>query len=119
MTHLTNELLEYLRLCGLSERKILACNQDTCLYHDLGDYGDVAEANMELLQDHFGVDLSGFRFEDYFPVEIPGNNFFERLIFWSIPFAGFLHRRRQTFMPITLRMIHDALLQKKWHNVDM
>lgn len=111
---LTNEVLEYLRLCGLSEKKIGKCDLDTRLYHDLGYYGDVAEANMELLESRFHVDLTDFRFDQYFPSEYWGENYAAKIINWAVPFVGAKNRGRQTYPPITLEMIGNVIRQKKW-----
>ncbi len=63
-SELSIELRDYLKRCGLSEAKIAQCSGGTRMYHDLGLYGDIAEACIGVLADHYDVDLSGFEFED-------------------------------------------------------
>jgi hypothetical protein len=67
-SELSTELREYLKRCGLSKGTIARCNAETRMFHDLGLYGEVAEACIGVLADHYNVDLSGFEFEDYFPL---------------------------------------------------
>lgn len=43
-SELSIDLREYLERCGLSESKIRQCSGSTRMYHDLGLYGDIAEA---------------------------------------------------------------------------
>lgn len=112
---LSIDLREYLKRCGLSESKIAQCNGGTRLYHDLGLYGDSAEACIAVLADQYHVDLSGFEFERFFPVEFVGGNVVTRTLLWLVPFASKAVRQRGEYLPITLRMIDDAMRIKRWH----
>ena len=112
---LSRNLLKYLRRCGLSEGKLARCNAGTRLYHDLGIYGDEAEAYMGVLAEEYHVDLTGFEFEKYFPLEFPGRNAITRLLFWLAPFTGHAARRRAAYLPVTMEIIDRALLTKKWN----
>jgi hypothetical protein len=111
---LSAETVEFLQRCGLRPAKILLCNLNTRLYHDLGWYGDIAESCMEELQAHYGVNLSGFDFASYFPAEFAGKNRFQQIAFWVLPFLGYLERRRSTFLPLTLARVESSLQSKKW-----
>lgn len=82
-SNLTDNIREYLRVVGVSEKRIARLNLETRLYHDLGFYGDVAEGYMEVLMDHFHVDLRGFDFYKYFPPEITGKICWNKFFFDS------------------------------------
>lgn len=114
MSELSADLREYLKRCGLPERKLARCNSSTRMYHDLGLYGDIAEAYLGVLADHYGVDLSGFEFEKFFPPEFAGTNMLTRTLLWLIPFAGSVARRRDNYSPLTLEMIDRAIRAKRW-----
>ena len=108
------ELREYLTRCGLSESKIAQCSGSTRLYHDLGLYGDIAEAYIGVLADHYHVDLSGFEFEKFFPPEFAGKNMLTRALLWIVPFAGNAVRQSSERLPLTLDMIDRAIRSKSW-----
>ncbi len=114
---LSIELREYLKRCGLSERKIAQCNGSTRMYHDLGLYGDIAEAYIDVLANHYHVDLSGFEFEKFFPVEFGGKNILTRVLLWIVPFASNAVRQRSEYLPLTLEMIDGAMRARRWHAV--
>ncbi len=80
------------------------------LYHDLGIYGDVAEGCIETLRDDFNVDVSNFKFDDYFPEEFYGDNPLEKILFSLIPFIGSIKKNRKKFKPITFERIKSALI---------
>ena len=113
-SELSIELREYLKRCGLPESKIAKCSGSTRMYHDLGLYGDIAEAYMEVLAEHYRVDLSGFEFEKFFPHEFAGKNMFTRALVWIVPFAGNTARRRREWLPLTLERVDRAILNKRW-----
>jgi hypothetical protein len=113
-SELSIDLREYLKRCGLSESKIAQCNGSTRLYHDLGLYGDIAEAYIGVLPDHYHVDLSGFEFEKFFPPEFAGKNMLIRALLWIVPFAGNAARQRNEYLPLTLEMIERAMRSKRW-----
>jgi hypothetical protein len=96
-------LLAYLERCGLSKRKIAQCNGGTRMYHDLGLYGDIAEAYMEELNDHYHVDLSDFEFHKFFPPEFAGKNALVAALLSILPFGGYVARQRGEYLPLTLR----------------
>lgn len=87
---------------------------NTSLYHDLGMYGDTALENIEQLQEKFGVDLSGFDFDKYFPPEFEGRNRFEAYLITFVPFLGTILRRRRTYASLTLEMINSSIRTKRW-----
>ena len=111
---LSIELREYLKLCGLSKNKIAQCTADTRMYHDLGLYGDIAEACMEELADHYHVDLSNFEFHKFFPPEFAGKNVLVMVLFSILPIFGYVIRRRGEYLPLTLQMIEDSMHAKHW-----
>lgn len=111
---LSIELREYLTRCGLPQTKIAQCNASTRMYHDLGLYGDIAQAYMEVLADHYHVDLSGFEFQTFFPEEFEGKTLLTRVLFSLIPFASHMARRRGEWLPLTLERVDRAILSKRW-----
>lgn len=113
-SELSIELREYLKRCGLSESKIAQCSGSTRMYHDLGIYGDIAEAYMEVLAEHCHVDLSGFEFEKFFPPEFAGKKVLTRTLLWIVLFAGSAYRRRGELLPLTLERIDRAIRSKRW-----
>lgn len=114
MSELSRDVREYLKLCGLSDRKLAECDGQTRMYHDLGLYGDVAEAYMEVLARHYQVDLSNFRFESFFPGEFQGKTLLSRTLLWLIPFASKVSRQRSSYQALTLAMIDRAIQTKRW-----
>lgn len=114
-SELSTELREYLKRCGLSERKIARCNGGTRMYHDLDLYGDIAEGCMELLAKDYHVDLSGFEFEKFFPPEFVGKNMLTGFLLQLVPFAGRAARQRGVYLPLTLEMIDGAMRAERWH----
>jgi hypothetical protein len=117
-SELSIELQEYLKHCGLSERRIAQCSGNTRMYHDLGLYGDIAETCMEVLADHYHVDLTGFEFDSYFPPEFAGKNALISIFLSIVPFAGYLARQRGKYSPLTLEMIENVMRAKQWRVVE-
>jgi hypothetical protein len=117
-SELSIELREYLKRCGLSKRKIAQCSGNTRMYHDLGLYGDIAEAYMEVLADHYHVDLSGFEFDKFFPPEFAGKNTLIGALLSIVPFAGYVTRQRGEYLPLTLEMIESVMRAKQWRAVE-
>ena len=113
-SELSIELREYLKRCGLPENKIAQCSGSTRMYHDLGLYGDIAEAYMSVLTDRHHVDLSGFEFEKFFPPEFAGKNMLTRALLWVVPFAGNAARQSGDYVPLTLKAIDRAISTKRW-----
>ncbi|PJK10853.1 hypothetical protein CO614_08710 [Lysobacteraceae bacterium NML120232] len=111
---LSIELREYLNHCGLSASKIAQCNGKTRMYHDLGIYGDIAEACMEVLTEHYHVDLSSFEFKKFFPHEFSGKDMLTRILLWITPFTGNIARQRDEYLPLTLDRIERAIHNKRW-----
>lgn len=111
---LTPEIIDYLRSCGISDRVINECTPDTRMWHDLGLYGDIAESCMSLLAEKYGVNLGGFLFDRFFPQEFVGRGAFTRTIFWLFPFVGSIQRKCEQHSPLTLHMINEAMLSRRW-----
>jgi hypothetical protein len=110
---LSTQIQAYLRTCGTSSKSIATYTRETRLWHDLGIYGDVAEANLECLNECFGVDLSEFDFERYFPFEFIGKTLLSSVLIRFVPFLGDYLRRHGNYTPLTLGMIDDAINSKK------
>jgi hypothetical protein len=111
---MSSELYEYLGRCGLPSSEVAKCSSGTRMYHDLGLYGDIAEAYMSVLVDYYHVDLSDFEFEKYFPQEFVGKNMLIRTLFWILPFAGDVVRRHGEYLPLTLEMVDRAIRTKRF-----
>ena len=107
-----------LRDCGISQRRIDSSVPATRLYHDLGIYGDIAEACMETLSTRHSVDLSGFTFEEYFPSEFVGNSRAQKALNWLLPMLGNWRRRSGQYRPLTLAMIENAIAAGRWIEAD-
>lgn len=107
------EVADYLKFCGLSKAELERCNPGTRLFHDLGLYGDIADAYIETLAKRHSVDISKFEFPKYFPPEFLGNSFAERMLYWLVPFVGRYKRARMEYRPLTLEMIAKAIRQKQ------
>ena len=76
---------------------------------DLRIYGDIAESYIELLRDKYGVNVSNFRFEKYFPEEIMGSSFKERTLFLLIPSLRKKAEQKIEYTPFTFRKIIDSI----------
>ncbi len=113
-SELSVELYDYLKRCGLSEIEIAQCSGSTRMYHDLGIYGDIAEAYMEVLAECYHVDLSGFEFEKFFPHEFSRGNALTRALLWILPFAGKAARLRNEYLPLTLERIDRVIRSRRW-----
>lgn len=111
-----HELKEYLATCGLSRRTINRCTLETRLYHDLGIYGDIAEAFMEVLADSYKVDLSNFSFYQYFPGEFKSNSWLRRFIINCIPWGRAICKNDHAYAVMTLRMVLDSIRTGKFDN---
>jgi hypothetical protein len=88
------------------------------MYHDLGLYGDIAEAYMEELTVHYHVDLSGFEFDKFFPPEFAGKNALLSALSSILPFAGYVARQRGEYSPLTLTMMESVMRAKRWRVVE-
>jgi hypothetical protein len=85
MTGISKELHSYFKICGHSAQQIESYGMGTRIFHDLGIYGEIAEDHMVTLANDFGVDLSAFVFEDYFPNEFAGQTTLQTWLFWVFP----------------------------------
>ena len=113
-TELCDNIHDYLIACGISRRKIRKCTDSTSMYHDLGLYGDIAESCMEVLINHYQVNLDGFNFYEFFPPEYEGKNWLSSLFFQCIPFASAIARSQRTYPPLRLGRINNAICNKYW-----
>jgi hypothetical protein len=108
------ELKAYLAKCGLAKQVINKCTLETRLYHDLGIYGDIAEAFMEVLADSYKVDLANFAFYKYFPAEFDGNSWLARFLTTYIPWGKRLYQKSHVYAPLTLKMLLGAISNGKF-----
>jgi hypothetical protein len=113
--NLPEPVSEWLKICSISTLIAKKCSMETRLYHDLGFYGDIAESYMEVLIEHFEVDMSDFQFERYFPSEFPNSSKISNFLITYIPFFRYLFERRSTYLPLPLSKIYQAISDKKWH----
>lgn len=83
------------------------------LYHDCEVWGEEAENCIFSLRDKFGVDISSFRFDAFFPPEI------ERGSFWRMKFAQYFPVISKYLEPeieyrsLTFADINQAIKSKK------
>ncbi|WP_368501967.1 DUF1493 family protein [Photobacterium sp. 1_MG-2023] len=85
MDNFLSDLITCLKLFGKGKSDIKGYKYSTRLYHDLGIYGDEAYEFISILETSFGVDLSSFVFESYFPMEFPGDTQSQRVFYWLFP----------------------------------
>jgi tetratricopeptide (TPR) repeat protein len=85
----------------------------------VGVYGDSAIEDMQVLAEKFGVNLSNFDFDRYFPPQFEGRNRFEMVLINSLPFVSKIVRDRREYLPVTLAMIDQSLREKTWPADDL
>jgi len=107
---ITNHLIAH----GYKQKKIDKFSYKTRFYHDIGIMGDTAEEWLYDLKDQ-GVDLSSFRFDDYFPPEFPPSPMWRSIVSMVIPFIGVPHKPKDYYQPLTLKMIEEVLIAKDWN----
>jgi hypothetical protein len=108
------EIVErFLVEAGCSESVRSRCTLSTRLYHDLGVYCDEAHDYLQAWSERFGVDLSGFDFDEYFPREFRGSSWLEQTIYWLVPGLG-RPRPASEYRPITLAAVEKAIEAGKW-----
>jgi hypothetical protein len=109
-----DKVFSYLRKLGYSEQGIAGMSRNTRLFHDM-HAAIAALKTCQLLEDEFGVDLSGFEFARYFPPEFAGRSRLEAAVLIScIPFANRLLRSQTSYAPLTLAMIEQAMQAGRW-----
>ena len=106
--------ITFLSRVGFSSSKILTMDSSTRLYHDLKEYGDSAEDTISELI-NLGVDMKGFRFEDYFPPEFVGDNVISRFFLSLLPIKMAVNGK--AFKPFTLEMVSKLLASKSWRHL--
>lgn len=98
---------------GERRRRVSSAVLESRLFHDLGMYGDIAEAYLEFLREQYEVSTDNFHFDDYFPQEFIGKNWLERILFWIWP----VDRKKfnaSLFLPLTLRDVATAIEEGHW-----
>jgi len=98
---------------GISRKQVWKITPHTRLYHDLDVYGDIASWFVDAMVAE-GVDMRQFEFNKYFPPEHYGVNFFSRFVYWGIPFLKYFKRKRETYSPLSMETIQNALQSKRW-----
>jgi hypothetical protein len=114
LTNLPPVLLEWLKECGTSIHTIRTCRLETKLFHDLGLYGEIAEAYLETLVSVYGVDMQDFRFEKYFPAEFAGDTALTKFLITYLPFGRRIFIDPLKYTPITLGEIYHSIECGKW-----
>jgi hypothetical protein len=110
-----DKVYSYLMKLGYSEQEIVHMSTNTRLFHDLGVYGDAAEDAIWLLEKKFGVGLSEFQFDRYFPPEFEGRNKFDAFVRnIATPRESRLINDRGKYEPLTLGMLNSAILATRW-----
>lgn len=102
----------YLVDCGLDKYFLDQSSLDIRLYHDLNIYGDVAESYIELLSEKYDVDISDFKFDEYFPTEFIGKTNVQRVMFWLFPFLRKNHLDKNEYLPFTFKKLKDSFDSK-------
>ncbi|MCL1137726.1 DUF1493 family protein [Shewanella pneumatophori] len=104
-----NTFNSFINDSGLSDYYKSNSDLELRLYHDLNIYGDIAESCIETLSDNYGVDISSFRFGDYFPEEFSGKSHFQKMLFSLIPFLRASKEDKADFKPLTFLMLKNAI----------
>ena len=94
---------------GLSDYFKSESDLELRLFHDLGIYGDIAQSCIETLKDNYKVDVSSFKFEDYFPEEFSGESQLQKVLFSVVPFLRTKSENKRDFKPITFSMIKNSI----------
>lgn len=100
----------YLERCGYTEGQIGRWDGETRLLQDIGLAGDNAWDEFSLMRQEFGVDLTGFEMDTYFPSELSWETLMVSLFWWT----KVAHRIKDKYPPITLAMIERVLVTKRW-----
>jgi hypothetical protein len=116
MNHPDAELVVALHRLGLYKKPVLQLGLETQLLRDMNVYGDVAESIFEQLRDEFYVDISSFRFHEYFPAEFPNHQGFEKLKYWLNPFRLRPSVKHLQYKPVTIDMIRASINTRQWND---
>ncbi|MBK7491517.1 MAG: hypothetical protein IPI17_05490 [Nitrosomonas sp.] len=114
----------YLKRCGYSPSEIESWSSETRLLHDLGLCGDDILDEFKILQDEFGVDLSGFDCAKYFPSELSKDAYLisTHRILSAVGLskaANYIYKRGveracSKYQAVSLGMIESTIRQRKW-----
>ena len=106
----------YLKKCGYTDAKIGSWTSETRLLHDIGLSGDDVLDEFKILQDEFGVDLSDFEFNKYFPSELSTDAFLLilRPLLRAVGLQRIVIHIFDKYSEFTLGMIESTIRQKKW-----
>ncbi|MEQ8315108.1 MAG: DUF1493 family protein [Gammaproteobacteria bacterium] len=83
------------------------------LYHDCDVWGEEAEGCILNLRDKYGVDISNFQFDQYFPPELVKAPFSGIKIIYNSPFLRKYLTPRKEHKPLTFAEINLAIRTKK------
>jgi hypothetical protein len=104
-----NTFNSFINDSGLSDYYKSNSDLELRLYHDLNIYGDIAESCIEILNDKYGVDVSCFKFEEYFPEEFSGKSQLQKVMFSLIPFLRTNKEDKAEFKPLTFLMLKNSI----------
>lgn len=103
----------YLKMCGMSDRKISRLNAETLLFHDLEIYGEIAEDYINILHENFSVNIDEFCFEKYFPCEFSNDGLMQMLLQWFFPWFATSSKEKNRRHPLPLSKIEQAIVSGK------
>lgn len=109
MSHSKLTFNDFLTESGLDKYYKDESSLDLRLYHDLKVFGDVAESYIELLQEQYDVDVSKFKFDNYFPQEFIGDSAIQRVLFWLLPFLRSRSESHVQYEDFTFRKIKNSM----------
>ena len=100
----------FMKRCGYTDAQLAVMSGDTRLLQDIHLTGDNAWDEFTILHKEFGVDLTGFNVDDYFPAELSNATLVIRLFRWTKYGAALLEK----YPEITLNKIERVLQIKRW-----
>jgi len=98
---INQKLIEFLEEFNPSKKPV---TKNTRLYHDMNVYGDEADELITAYSKKFNVDISAFRFSDYFPVE--GDSFLYNLI------RGILRKPKKELKEFPIKNLQEGIENK-------
>jgi hypothetical protein len=110
---LSLELRTFLVRQGISRRRIATYHRNTRLWHDMGEYGEVAEDILNDFCEEFSVDYSAFEFNKYFPNDNVSDSLVLSVLASLVPFLQNFIRTRREYSPFTLGMLDDSIKSKR------
>ena len=110
---LTDNLKNFLNeVCGYKISHVDRLDRSTRLFYDLNIYGDIAESCLEEFVKEFGVDVSLFNFEDYFPFEFDKFYLLDIWLIFYIPYLRKKYFNDYKYKDLTLGDLEGAIKTK-------